>query len=71
MCDLAVSPKGELIIDERRVAEILTRYGPADPVFRAVTRSRSTLLAASGAGKAWLGLPQDWPVVAGEGVADS
>ena len=71
MCDLAVSPKGELIVDERRVAEILTRYGPEDPVFRAVTRSRSTLLAASGAGKAWLGLPQDWPVVAGEGVADS
>lgn len=70
MFDLAVSPTGQLILDSCRIEEILSRYGPENPVFRAVTRSRTSLLSASRAGKQLLGLPQNWPVVAGEGVAD-
>lgn len=70
MCDLAVSPNGEPVLDVHRVEEILSRYGPDDPVFRAVTRSREGLLEASGAAKRRLGLPQDWPVVTSESVAD-
>lgn len=70
MCDLGVSPSGEHVLDVRRVEEILSRYDPEDPVFRAVTRSRASLLEASRAGKQRLGLPQDWPVVASQSVAD-
>lgn len=70
MCDLAVSPTGGLIVDLRRIQEILSRYGPENPVYRAVARSRTSLLAASRAGKELLGLPQNWPVVAGQSVAD-
>lgn len=70
MCDLAVLPTGELVLDVRRVEEILSRYSPGDPVFRAVTRSRVRLLAASRAGKRRLGLPKYWPLVASESVTD-
>lgn len=62
MIDLSVSPTGEPIRDVERIAEILRRYEDGDPVFRAVTRSRPSLLAASARGKALLGLPDDWPV---------
>ncbi len=62
MIDLAVSPTGEPILDVDRIAEILRRYEDGDPVFRAVSRSRPSLLASSARGKALLGLPDDWPV---------
>lgn len=62
MIDLAVSPTGEPVIDVDRIAEILRRYEDGDPVFRAVTRSRASLLAASARGKALLGLPDEWPL---------
>lgn len=62
MIDLGVSPTGEPIRDVDRVAEILRRYEDGDPVFRAVTRSRSSLLAASTRGKTQLGLANDWPI---------
>lgn len=61
MIDLAVSPTGEPILDVERISEILRRYEDGDPVFRAVTRSRPSLLAASTRGKALLGLADDWP----------
>lgn len=70
MCDLAVSPTGDPILDLRRIEGILLRYGPENPVFRAVTRSQTSLLAASRAGKALLGLPLNWPIVAGADVVD-
>lgn len=65
MIDLAVSPMGEPILDVDRIAEILRRYEDGDPVFRAVTRSRPSLLASSARGKALLGLPDDWPLSGG------
>lgn len=62
MCDLAVAPTGDLIVDEKRIVEILDRYEPGHPVYSAVSRSRASLLAASSAGKRQLGLPSDWPL---------
>lgn len=62
MCDLAVAPTGDLIVDEKRIVEILDRYEPDHPVYSAVSRSRASLLAASSAGKRQLGLPSDWPI---------
>lgn len=62
MCDLAVAPTGDLIVDEKRIVEILDRYEPGHPVYSAVSRSRASLLAASSAGKRQLGVPSDWPL---------
>lgn len=45
--DLSTSPTGEPVHPEARIAEILTRYQPHDPVHRAVTHSRTQLLAAA------------------------
>jgi hypothetical protein len=44
--DMTMSPTGERIDARDRVAEILTRYKPEDPVFDAVSRSTPELLAA-------------------------
>jgi hypothetical protein len=44
--DMTTSPTGEPINARDRVAEILTRYEPEDPVFDAVSRSAPELLAA-------------------------
>lgn len=44
--DLTTSPHGTPAEPEARIAEILTRYPPEDPVHRAVTYSRPKLLAA-------------------------
>lgn len=44
--DMTMSPTGERIDARDRVAEILTRYKPEDPVFDAVSRSAPELLAA-------------------------
>jgi hypothetical protein len=71
MIDLATSPTGQPVRDVDRVAEILRRYDGDHPVHRAVTRSQDELLVASARAKKLLGLPDGWPVVPGEGVADS
>jgi putative nucleotidyltransferase with HDIG domain len=65
MIDLAVTPDGHPTVDIDRIAEILGRYGPDNPVHQAVERSRLLLLEASARGKARLGLPDDWPRVVG------
>jgi len=71
MVDLAVGPAGQPQLDIDRVAGMLNRYDEDDPVHRAVTRSRDLLLASSARGKRLLGLPDDWPLVASEGMGDS
>jgi putative nucleotidyltransferase with HDIG domain len=71
MIDLATSPTGQPVRDVDRVQEILRRYDREHPVCRAVTRSQDELLASSARAKKLLGLPDDWPVVPGEGMADS
>lgn len=71
MVDLAVGPAGQPLLDVDRIAGMLSRYGKDDPVFRAVTRSRDLLLASSARGKRLLGLADDWPLVAGQGVGDA
>jgi HD domain len=45
--DLTTSPDGEEVDPEQRLAEIVHRYPPDDPVHRAVTRSGPSLLAAA------------------------
>ena len=45
--DLATSPDGSPVEPADRIEEILSRYPPSDPVHRAVTHSRTRLLAAS------------------------
>jgi len=44
--DLTTSPDGGPVSAEDRVAEILSRYGPQDPVHAAVSRSAPELLAS-------------------------
>ena len=44
--DMTTGPQGQFVAAADRIAEILSRYGPDDPVHRAVTRSRADLLAA-------------------------
>lgn len=44
--DMTTSPTGEPIDARDRVAEILSRYEPQDPVFDAVSRSAPELIAA-------------------------
>lgn len=45
--DLTTGPDGKPISAEDRLAEVLDRYGPDDPVHRAVLQSRQGLLAAA------------------------
>lgn len=71
MIDLATSPTGQPVRDVDRVAEILSRYEDDHPVHRAVTRSQEELLASSARAKKLLDLPDDWPIVPSEGMADS
>lgn len=71
MIDLATSPTGQPVRAIDRIAEILARYPDNHPVCRAVTRSQGELLASSARAKQELGLPDDWPIAAREGVADS
>lgn len=69
--DLATGPSGQPMLDLDRVADMLDRYDEDHPVHRAVTRSRDELLESSARAKALLGLPEDWPVSAGERVGDA
>jgi hypothetical protein len=71
MIDLAIGPSGEPLIDVERVSGILARYDEDDPVHRAVLKSRGGLLASSARAKQRLGLPDDWPLSAPQGVVDA
>lgn len=71
MIDLATRSAGQPQLDVARIAGILGRYGEDDPVHRAVTRSRDLLLASSARGKRLLGLPEEWPSIAGQRVGDA
>lgn len=71
MIDLAIGPAGQAQLDIDRIAEILTRYARDEPVHRAVTRSRKSLLASSARSKRVLGLADHWPVLPGERVANA
>lgn len=71
LIDLSTSPTGQEVRDVDRIAEILGRYEEGHPVHRAVTRSQHELLASSARAKRVLGLPDNWPLVAGKGMADA
>mgnify|MGYP001794866162 CR=1 FL=1 len=43
LIDMSTSPAGKRVAVSERLDEILNRYPPADPVHRAVTRSRGSL----------------------------
>ena len=43
VADLTTGPRGQLLDYEDRMAEILTRYPPTSPVYRAITRARAEL----------------------------
>jgi hypothetical protein len=53
-CDLTTGPDGSAVAARDRLDEVLARYGPDDPVHRAVNSSREDLLAAVGRVQAWL-----------------
>lgn len=71
LLDLVVGPRGELTTPVRRIEEILRRYETSDPVHRAVTRSRSSLLASAARARARLRLSDEWPLDVAEGVLES
>ena len=56
LVDLAVGPTGERVSVESRLDEILARYPADDPVHRAVTRSRSSLIQSAERAAERLGL---------------
>ena len=45
-CDMTTGPDGQRLTVERRLAEIRARYGPGDPVTRAIARSAPQLTSA-------------------------
>ncbi|WP_238402528.1 HD domain-containing protein [Cellulomonas sp. H30R-01] len=70
LLDLVTAPDGSPTDPETRIAEILGRYPASSPVHRAVSRSRAELLAAAGRARARLGLSDEWPAGAAEGVLE-
>jgi hypothetical protein len=71
LVDLSISPTGRPITEADRIAEILARYDRGHPVSRAVSNSKEDLLASCGRARRMLGLPDDWPIAAGERVGDA
>lgn len=71
LLDLVTAPDGSLTDPETRIAEILGRYPISSPVHRAVSRSRVELLASAERARVQLGLPDEWPAGALEGVLES
>lgn len=65
LVDLVTSPTGQPVQPDDRIREILSRYGPAHEVHRAVSRSGPGLLEAATRAKTKLELPDEWPGVAG------
>jgi len=53
-CDLTIGPDGSPVSAEDRLRDVLARYGPQDPVHRAVDAGREELLAAVGRVRDWL-----------------
>lgn len=53
-CDLTTGPDGAAVTPGDRLHEVLQRYGPDDPVHRAVDSNRVELLAAVNRVRAWL-----------------
>ena len=53
-CDLTTGPTGSRVTVEARLDEILGRYGAADPVHRAVSRSVPALVESVRRAEAWL-----------------
>ena len=45
-CDLTTGPDGSVVPPDDRLHEILRRYSPDDPVYRAVDSAHRELLAA-------------------------
>ena len=56
--DMTTSPTGQPVSVEERLAEILDRYPPTDPVHRAITESSEQLRAAVARVEARLGVRQ-------------
>lgn len=52
-CDLTSGPDGSPVSAAARLDEVVTRYGPDDPVHRAVSLSREDLLAAVRRVQSW------------------
>lgn len=52
-CDLTTGPDGTPVSAEDRLSDVLARYGPEDPVHRAVEAGREELLAAVGRVRDW------------------
>jgi hypothetical protein len=71
LLDLVTTPDGRLTDPKTRIAEILSRYPASSPVRRAVSRSRDELLASATRARHRLGLPDEWPIGAVEGVLES
>ncbi|MCV7349452.1 HD domain-containing protein [Mycobacterium parmense] len=53
-CDLTTGPDGSPVSADDRLSDVLARYGPEDPVHRAVDAGREELLAAVRRVRAWL-----------------
>lgn len=53
-CDLTTGPDGSPVSAQDRLSDVLTRYGPEDPVHRAVDAGRDELLAAVQRVRDWL-----------------
>jgi hypothetical protein len=57
-CDMTTSPDGEPVAVERRLAEILKRYGPESLITAAITQARPEILHAVETVRALPRLPQ-------------
>ena len=44
--DMTIGPTGQVVSVENRLAEILNRYGPSDPVHKAISKARVDLMTA-------------------------
>ncbi|WP_322861670.1 HD domain-containing protein [Mycobacterium europaeum] len=53
-CDLTTGPDGTPVSADDRLSDVLARYGPEDPVHRAVDAGREELLAAVRRVRDWL-----------------
>ncbi|WP_122443279.1 HD domain-containing protein [Mycobacterium attenuatum] len=53
-CDLTTGPDGSPVSADDRLSDVLARYGPGDPVHRAVDAGREELLAAVRRVRDWL-----------------
>lgn len=58
--DLTTGPTGQRVNVRERLDEIIERYSEDDPVYRAVKRSRSSLIESCERAVAVLGLSNEW-----------